>query len=163
VKSFLGHLRTAKGMLLILIAALSIAAIVHFNTIVHPYLLADNRHYTFYIWNRIYSRNLYFRFLMIPAYIFGLYNICASLRGSIAFKIFFIISIFLTFCLQSLVEVRYFLIPFLVLRLHQNDLKKKWSAAELLVNLVINYLTFRVFFSVETVWPEFDEPQRIIW
>ena len=25
-------------------------AVVHYFTIAHPYLLADNRHYTFYVW-----------------------------------------------------------------------------------------------------------------
>jgi alpha-1,2-glucosyltransferase len=31
-------------------------AVVNF-TLIHPYLLADNRHYTFYIWRRLIARH----------------------------------------------------------------------------------------------------------
>lgn len=163
VKKFLKHAGTAKGILMILTSAAIIAAIIHFNTVVHPYLLADNRHYTFYVWNRLYNRNIYIKFLMIPVYIFGLYNFFASMEGSIGFKVFFTISTLMTLCLQALIEVRYFLIPFLILRLNQTSVEKKWSLVELLVNILINFLTFKVFFTVETRWPEFEEAQRIIW
>jgi len=37
-------------------------------TIAHPYLLADNRHYVFYIWQRIIARTPLSRFLMVPLY-----------------------------------------------------------------------------------------------
>lgn len=43
--------------------------IVHF-TIVHPFLLADNRHYTFYIFRKIISRRNA-NYVMVPAYHFA--------------------------------------------------------------------------------------------
>lgn len=136
---------------------------VHYNTIVHPYLLADNRHYTFYIWNRFYGRYLIMRYLLIPVYIFGLFVVCKSLSGSIGSKIFFFISTVLTICLQSLLEVRYFLIPFLLLRLQTKNVIKKWSLLEFFIHLAINYITFTIFFTREIKWNDFNEPQRIIW
>jgi alpha-1,2-glucosyltransferase len=40
---------------------------VHFNTIIHPYTLADNRHYVFYVFRilRLYS---VLRYLLVPVY-----------------------------------------------------------------------------------------------
>lgn len=46
------------------------ALVVHFNTIIHPFTLADNRHYVFYVFRilRIYP---VLRYLAAPAYIVG--------------------------------------------------------------------------------------------
>lgn len=152
-----------KGITGIIVMGSMMALIIRYNTIVHPYLLADNRHYTFYIWNRLYGKHLLTRYLFIPSYIFGMFVICKTLNGSIGSKIFFVISTTLTLCLQSLLEVRYFLIPFLVLRLQTKNLIKKLSLMEFVVNLSINYVTFTIFFTREIKWVDFDEPQRIIW
>lgn len=152
-----------KCLVSIIILSGAIAAAVKYNTLVHPYLLADNRHYTFYIWNRFFGRYEEARFFIIPAYVFGLSAIFASLDGSIGFKIFFIVSTVLTLCLQKMIEVRYFLVPFLLLRLNQSSVKKKWTFLELLVNLTFNVLTFEIFFKTEIKWNDFDEVQRIIW
>lgn len=35
----------------------------------HPFLLADNRHYTFYIWRRVFMFHPIAPFLLIPGYI----------------------------------------------------------------------------------------------
>lgn len=137
--------------------------VVKFNTIVHPYMLADNRHYTFYVWKNFYQRYPMIRYAIIPAYIFGLSTIYNSFDGSIGFKIFFIISTILSLCLQQLIEVRYFLIPFLLLRLNRKTVTKKWTIVELLVNIFVNYVTLRIFFSIEIRWDDFMETQRIIW
>ena len=152
-----------KCLLGIFALACVAAVIINFNTLVHPYLLADNRHYTFYVWSRLYARHDLARFAMIPIYVFGLASIFSSLDGSIGFKIFFVVSTILTLCLQRLIEVRYFLIPFLLLRLNKKEVVKKWSALELIVNLVINYFTFKIFFTTKIYWNNFDEIQRIIW
>lgn len=142
---------------------LLILVIVQYNTIIHPYLLADNRHFTFYIWNRFYGRYALARFIVIPVYIFGLYTMFSSLNGSIGFNMFFVLSTVLTICLQKMIEVRYFLIPFLLLRLNRSSVVKKWTFIELCGNLCINYFAFKVFFNVEIRWKDFNEIQRIIW
>lgn len=155
--------RSWKCLLSILILGALIAAVVHFNTVIHPYLLADNRHYTFYVFNRFYLRYEHARFAIIPVYIFGLSTIFSSIDGSIGFKIFFVLSTVLTLCLQSMIEVRYFLVPFLLLRLNRNKVTKKWTVVELLVNLAINFVTFTIFFNTKVRWENFEEDQRIIW
>lgn len=155
--------RSWKCLLSIFLLAIVMVFIVKFNTIVHPYMLADNRHYTFYIWKNFFKRYAWFRYALIPVYIFGLSTIFNSFDGSIGFKIFFILSTVLSLCLQRLIEVRYFLIPFLLLRLNRKSVAKKWTFIEFLINLFINQFTFTIFFQMELHWDDFVEIQRIIW
>ncbi|EMF08435.1 glycosyltransferase family 59 protein [Sphaerulina musiva SO2202] len=54
---------------LILLFTLLALAIIHFNTIIHPFMLADNRHYVFYIFKRL-LRPSWIRYLAAPIYIF---------------------------------------------------------------------------------------------
>jgi alpha-1,2-glucosyltransferase len=41
---------------------------VHLGTIQHPYLLADNRHFTFYIWKKFINRYSWTRYAFAPLY-----------------------------------------------------------------------------------------------
>ena len=45
--------------LLMLSSLLLMVASIHVFTYAHPFLLADNRHYTFYLWRRVISRLRY--------------------------------------------------------------------------------------------------------
>ena len=47
---------------------LSLHAIVHFNTIIHPFTLADNRHYMFYVFRYTIRRPGLTRYLLVIAY-----------------------------------------------------------------------------------------------
>lgn len=44
-------------------------AIVQYNTIIHPFTLADNRHYMFYVFRYSILRASWVRFALVPAYI----------------------------------------------------------------------------------------------
>ena len=44
-------------------------AIVHYNTVIHPFTLADNRHYTFYVF-RLLTRRPWTKYLVAPLYVF---------------------------------------------------------------------------------------------
>jgi alpha-1,2-glucosyltransferase len=63
------HPRLSAACLLLM------GVVVHLNTLAHPYLLADNRHLTFYIWRRFFARHWMAKFLPLPAYMFGLYSL----------------------------------------------------------------------------------------
>jgi alpha-1,2-glucosyltransferase len=55
--------------------------LVHNYTYAHPFMLADNRHYIFYIWKNFYARFELFRYLMIVPYAFSsvlIFRIVAS-------------------------------------------------------------------------------------
>ncbi|KAI9745418.1 MAG: glucosyltransferase [Claussenomyces sp. TS43310] len=63
-------LSTAFKYALWLAASLSaVLIIIRFNTIIHPFTLADNRHYVFYIFRYTIRRHPLIKYLLAPAYI----------------------------------------------------------------------------------------------
>jgi alpha-1,2-glucosyltransferase len=62
-----------RQILTFTIATVIAAGVIHYNTIVHPFTLADNRHYVFYVF-RVLLRHPAIRYLAAPAYI-----LCANL------------------------------------------------------------------------------------
>ena len=55
-------------------------AIAHYNTLVHPFTLADNRHYTFYVF-RILLRHSAVKYLAVPIYFLCAWAAIAALGG----------------------------------------------------------------------------------
>ncbi|KAF9510697.1 glycosyltransferase family 59 protein [Hydnum rufescens UP504] len=64
-----GSLRCVLSPVTLVFSRLRIAVSVHFFTIHHPFLLSDNRHYTFYVWNRLFRRHPVVPYLLSPAYL----------------------------------------------------------------------------------------------
>ncbi|KAI4180538.1 MAG: hypothetical protein L6R41_007188 [Letrouitia leprolyta] len=54
--------------------------IVHYNTIVHPFTLADNRHYTFYVF-RLLLRHPSIKYLVVPIYFLCAWAAITALGG----------------------------------------------------------------------------------
>ena len=50
-------------------------------TFAHPYILADNRHYTFYIWSKILGRSGEVRMALAMPYVYSIYSLIRSLSG----------------------------------------------------------------------------------
>ncbi|KAL0853151.1 hypothetical protein ABMA27_012911 [Loxostege sticticalis] len=149
----------------VILLAILMTAIVHYNTIVHPYLLADNRHYTFYIWNRWYGKYDFAKYVMVPVYIFLLFNLYENLRyqNCISFLLPYSVCLTLVLCLQRMIEVRYFIVPYIILRLRFVRPHFAMILAESFWYVAINAVTFHLFFTKEIMWKDFDYPQRIIW
>jgi alpha-1,2-glucosyltransferase len=63
----------------LLAAALAAAAR---GTLAHPYLLADNRHYTFYLWRRVMARRPAAKFALAPAHALGWRLLLRGLAGA---------------------------------------------------------------------------------
>jgi alpha-1,2-glucosyltransferase len=55
--------------------------VVRFNTIIHPFTLADNRHYMFYIFRYSIRRNEWIRFTLVPFYTLSGWLCFEALRG----------------------------------------------------------------------------------
>ncbi|KAL5293483.1 ALG10 family protein [Megaselia abdita] len=143
-------------------ALVSIA--VAYNTMVHPYLLADNRHYTFYFWNRFYGKYSWFKFAIVPLYVFALF-LCGTVLNhkSKNFKIMFWLCSFVVLVPQKLLEIRYFLIPFILLRLNCSRLSRSSLLLELVSYLFLNCLVYYVFFTKNIYWDNYQAPQKLIW
>ncbi|CAH1393107.1 unnamed protein product [Nezara viridula] len=159
LKDFLNAVRENKRITLIsLIACL---LVIHFNTMVHPYILADNRHYTFYVWKRIYEKYFLVKYLLAPLYLFSLYAITSNLD---VFKIVqFWICTFICLVPQKLLELRYFIVPYYMLRLEINYNNSWCTAVESCWSVLINCATIYIFVHKEFFWPDSPDIQRIIW
>lgn len=146
-------------------------------TTVHPFLLADNRHYTFYIWKKIISPNRYF---LIPLYHFVITVLIQKLaiRNNICIIVAYIVCTAISIVPSPLFEPRYYILPFLYWRmlvLYENDeqlIPKEPKdmgkvirlVVEFLWNLFVNIAMLYVFINYEFYW-ESDPSviQRIIW
>lgn len=139
-------------------------ALVYRYTHVHEYLLADNRHYTFYVWSKLFARYEYARYALIPVYMFSYWTINDRLM-----HIHWLIRVCLWFCLfaalvpQKLMEFRYFVVPYVILRLHMKDESTKQLFLEMLLYICINIFSFYVFLYKPIFWHRVHEPQRIMW
>lgn len=141
-------------------------AAVHFFTLEHKYLLADNRHYTFYLWKNVYRRNDWIKYVLVPAYILSIALLWRAVRKfrSAIWCILFSGCLSLVVVPAKLLEFRYFLIPYLLIRL-QFPAKIGWHLAwEGLVYLLVNYVTLKAFIELPFKWPgELDATQRFMW
>eukprot|EP00002_Diphylleia_rotans_P033833 TRINITY_DN7229_c0_g1_i3.p1 TRINITY_DN7229_c0_g1~~TRINITY_DN7229_c0_g1_i3.p1 ORF type:complete len:321 (+),score=45.62 TRINITY_DN7229_c0_g1_i3:258-1220(+) len=92
---------------------------VHHQTLAHPYLLADNRHYTFYVWKDIINRTENMRYLLIPGYSISMLLIYYGLSQHNSAIVAICTSLAIAGCLIPawLLEFRYFLLPTFLLRI----------------------------------------------
>ncbi|KSA01439.1 uncharacterized protein AC631_02802 [Debaryomyces fabryi] len=144
-------------------------------TVVHPFLLADNRHYTFYIWKRILNQE-YSNIFMIPIYHFCTWNIIDSLSlntsGLTPITIItFIGGIFITIIPSPLFEPRYYIVPLIIYRLYVRPSKEKLIGISMSRHILefawlifVDVTIMVIFLGYEFTW--LSEPgkiQRIIW
>ncbi|GAA5984007.1 hypothetical protein JCM5350_004989 [Sporobolomyces pararoseus] len=118
-------------------------------TIAHPFLLADNRHFAFYLWRRIINVHPLARYALTPGYLFASRLIFQALIDSQTMRLstllLFSISTLLVLVPTPLIEPRYFLTPFLILRLYLStplpslESRKKWTSrrARLILEAVL--------------------------
>lgn len=146
-----------------LITVMSLFLIWKF-TYVHKYLLADNRHYTFYVWRKVFQRHELVKYLLVPFYIFAGWSFADTLKSK---SIFWILMYFV--CLlavtvpQKLLEFRYFILPFLIYRLNIPFLSLYRQLLELAFYILVNAVTLYLFLNRTFQWENNDEVQRFMW
>ncbi|EIN13671.1 glucosyltransferase [Punctularia strigosozonata HHB-11173 SS5] len=127
------------------------AVTVHLFTVHHPFLLADNRHYTFYVWRRVFMLHPLVPYLLIPGYI-----ACAwawFLR--VGHDQTLLQTLILPACLlptlvpTPLLEPRYFLVPYILMRAQVKDMRTWGLVAEGAWYAAINAATMYVFLCKE--------------
>lgn len=188
---------TGRGAILFLISSTSLYFVLSDRfRYVHPYLIADNRHYVFYIWRRIWSNEAYpeLRTWPIPVYIFTLVSMwhsvefvpqsavavkpswgsprknhaamAISLRATqhLLAKLLFSLLIIVTIVPQQLLELRYFIVPYLLWRLHLKKSSTRWTIfLELVWALFINAVTLYIFATKTIKYSDAEPNSRIIW
>lgn len=159
-----------------LLATVASYALIHYIikhfTVVHPFLLADNRHYTFYIYRKILIRK-HAEFLLVPAYHFCIWLVvfvlsdCKSLLALKPMGIFaFVGAAAMTLIPSPLFEPRYYIVPLVVFRIFARPKTGNITQShlyEFLWYLFINAVVFTVFFNYEFTWLTEPGYQRIIW
>jgi len=127
------------------------AALV-FGSIEHPFLLADNRHYTFYLWRRV-LRFPEFRAMLGPGYYLCLQFVVRRLRAAGRSPLW--ITIFAAACVISLsptplLEPRYWTPGIVIFLLNSpaacTGLEQSQLIASVAICLVVNAVTLYVFF-----------------
>lgn len=146
----------------------------------HPYLLADNRHYTFYIWRRLLhpSRSIYVLhapwFTLCAAYVVTAFVRTAVSLQDVLSAVSCVVGTVLTLVPASLLEPRYFLVPYVLWRVlttmavveqHKGSGRHRLArVVELMGNIVVSVVLVYVFVHLPFHWP--NEPgirQRFMW
>ncbi|XP_042505513.1 dol-P-Glc:Glc(2)Man(9)GlcNAc(2)-PP-Dol alpha-1,2-glucosyltransferase-like [Macadamia integrifolia] len=150
-----------KGLVVLLAGFLA----VRFFSIAHPYLLADNRHYTFYLWRKFIRAHWSMKYILVPFYAYSWLSICSNL-GKVQKNIWILIF----FCASAavlipapLIEFRYYTVPYLFLILHsQMEDDKIWFFMGTLY-VVVNTFTMLMFLFRPFHWDHEPGIQRFIW
>jgi len=140
--------------------------LIEHYTIEHPFLLADNRHYTFYLWKNIFRQYPDSKYWAIPFYWFSAWHLWNQLsrRQSILWSLIYFTSLCLVLIPTPLIEFRYFILPFLFYRLHVDVPSSKVLIFQLIGFVGLNLLTLYVFVFRHFTWSDHpDELQRFMW
>ena len=153
------------GTVLGIFGIILIAACVSKFTYAHEYLLADNRHYTFYIWRKIFMKHWSLKYLVIPGYIYGAMVMAQQLlvKNSQYFILLFLASVLLVTVPQKLLEFRYFIIPYLIFRLHTPLPSPISLCLEIVLYAFVNCATVVLFLYRPFYWDNSDDVQRFMW
>ncbi|GJN94016.1 hypothetical protein Rhopal_007079-T1 [Rhodotorula paludigena] len=91
-------------------------------SIAHPFLLADNRHFAFYLWRRVINVHAFARYALAPGYLLAATLIWHALAEagtmSLSTFILFVGATVAVLVPTPLLEPRYFLLPLIILRLY---------------------------------------------
>jgi len=163
VRDFCEFVKQNYCKVLVVVAVMVI--LIQYNTLAHPYLLADNRHYTFYIWRKVFMRHWLIKFLLIPAYLFGFFHICKCLvKADLMLKLALPACVLLSLVPQLLLELRYFILPYILIRAHIKPNCWKSLALETAMMVGINLSTLYIFLYKPFQWEQEPESlQRFMW
>ncbi|KAL0648892.1 hypothetical protein Bca4012_047183 [Brassica carinata] len=155
------------SLLLTLVALVAGFASVHFFSLAHPYLLADNRHYPFYLWRKIINAHWLMKYMLVPVYVYSWFSILTLLAKTRS-KIWVLVY-FLATCAvlvpTPLIEFRYYTIPFYIFMLH-SCVRSSGYTTWLLTGTIfvcINVFTMAMFLFRPFKWSHEDGVQRFIW
>ncbi|CAG8572169.1 2182_t:CDS:10 [Paraglomus brasilianum] len=139
---------------------------VHKYTYEHPFLSSDNRHYSFYVWKKVYKRHPSVKYLLIPAYFTALQIILRPLTAcrSSLWVLTFAAAVCLTLVPSPLFEFRYFIIPYIIYRLNIRPPSTTRLLLEFMTYSFVNAVTLYLFIYKPFKWEsEPNQLQRFLW
>lgn len=151
------------------VAALAaIKAVVERFTVVHPFLLADNRHFTFYLYRRVLATPASW-VVAVPAYHFSAWTVWVTVSrgggGALGLGPLLKLALFAvtaaTVAPSPLFEPRYYILPLVLWRLHAEP--RHLARLEFAWLMVINAVTTAIFLGYEFAWDLETSLQRITW
>ncbi|QRV91531.1 alpha-1,2-glucosyltransferase [Ceratobasidium sp. AG-Ba] len=145
-----GHLTLIRRSLITVTLIGFIMLSVHLFTIHHPFLLSDNRHYTFYVWRRVYLAHWLMPYILSPFYLAFAWAwfLRVGRYQTLLQTLLLPVCMLPTLLPTPLLEPRYFLVPYLLLRL-QVLMPNKAVLAEAAWYGFINWATMFVFLYME--------------
>eukprot|EP00898_Chlorokybus_atmophyticus_P001065 jgi/Chlat1/195/Chrsp1S03262 len=149
-----------------LITVIAVWAMVYWGSLVHPYLLADNRHYTFYVWKDIFRKHWAVKYALIPAYIYSFWSILHELRQTVSelWVLLFLIVTGTALVPALMLEFRYYTIPFLFAALHtRRPLHNLPVTLTMLMFMALNTVVLRLFLYHPYEWSHEPGIQRFMW
>ncbi|KZT06292.1 glycosyltransferase family 59 protein [Laetiporus sulphureus 93-53] len=140
-----------RNAIVTVVASLIMGVTVRKLTIHHPFLLSDNRHYTFYVWRRIFLLHPSVPYLLIPGYIACAWAWFIRIGRDQTLLQNLLVPLFVlpTLIPTPLLEPRYFLIPYILLRAQVVDVPLWAALVEGLWYGAINGGTMYVFLHKE--------------
>lgn len=154
-----------RKLLLCLLAIGVMLYLVQNFTYVHKYLISDNRHYTFYIWKRIFEKHWAVKYALVPGYLLSWLIIFNELNKS-NISIWILLYLLCTAAVlvpQKLLEFRYFIIPYLLFRLHIGVRNYLELITEFVLYMCVNAVTLYLFIYRPFKWDHEDAIQRFMW
>ncbi|XP_021370347.1 putative Dol-P-Glc:Glc(2)Man(9)GlcNAc(2)-PP-Dol alpha-1,2-glucosyltransferase [Mizuhopecten yessoensis] len=153
-----------KNFILVLAFCSMSFILIYKFTYVHKYLLADNRHYVFYVWSKIFRRHEYVKFALIPVYYYAAWQVHECLKHKNVFwKCVYLICLLACTVPQKLMEFRYFIIPYLILRLNMIHESLVHTVLEFILYALINSGTIYIFGEKTFTWENSSDVQRFMW
>jgi len=166
LQSIIAFVRFVRQNLLlnVLLLLLCCCAIWRF-TYVHRYLLADNRHYTFYVWSWFFARYPFVRYAYAPVYLLSGYLILRTLalQRHFLWCIAYVVCVAALLVPATLLEFRYYIVPYLIFRLNIPVASLRQLLAELSIYAGINILTLYIFLHRPFRWNSEVSLQRFMW
>lgn len=164
------HKRNAKFILknwrMAILSTGLILLAIHFGTVKHPYLLADNRHWTNVLWRHVLNRSVLGiagRYWLAPVHAVSLIALIETLQNGPLWKLGFLAATALVLIPSPLFEPRYYIIPTIMVIL-QAKMTLIQAKACLVWLLVVNAFVLGMFLYRPFIWPSApDQLQRYIW
>lgn len=184
---FKDNFSTKKGLMFNAIFIPFIGLAIKNFTVIHQFVLSDNRHYVFYLIRRFLLRSQSAKYELIPVYHFAFYVVwkfmkqCFSSRSSsnssLAMFFALLCAASLTIIPSPLVEPRYYILPFIFFRLLINPsfeplidfhwFREHNYAIRLVLEGIWIWMWTQALYVIfiEYTFPWDNEPhmQRIIW